>query len=385
MNGKKRTVLAGVLALAAAGVATAPKAEAAGSSSGHPLSRPDGRLPNHTKKVKVFILMGQSNMVGMGDIDPEDKPGTLSNLVRVRKLYPFLVDATGAWAVRRDVYYYDARLKKGSYLSATSNGRSIGPELGFGFVMGEVLEEPVLVLKSCIGNRSLGWDLLPPGSPRYAAEVKERDGRTVMKVFAGYGDRPDSWPMDPAKGLATEPPPWLDPKTGKPIDWYAGKQYDTDMANAKAALDDLAKMYPDYKGQGYEIAGFVWWQGHKDQNAVHAARYEENLARLIVSLRRDYHAPDAKFVLATGCGNPGREGFGLQIAEAQLAVGDPKKHPEFAGNVKAVDNRDLWRDANVSPKNQGYHYNRNAETYLETGLRLGWAMAELLRTESSKP
>lgn len=385
MNGRKCAVFAGVLALAAVGVATAPEAEANDPSPPHPLSRPNGQPPDHTKKVKVFILMGQSNMVGMGDIDPENKPGTLSNLVRVQTRYPFLIDATGAWAVRRDVYYYEARLKKGSYLSATSNGRSIGPELGFGFVMGEVLDEPVLVLKSCIGNRSLGWDLLPPGSPRYAAEVTERDGRKVMKVFAGYGDRPDSWPMDPAQGLATEPPPWLDKKTGKPIDWYAGKQYDTDMANAKAALADLAEIYPEYRGQGYEIAGFVWWQGHKDQNAVHAARYEENLARLIVSLRRDYHAPNAKFVLATGCGNPGREGFGLQIAEAQLAVGDPKKHPEFAGNVRAVDNRDLWRDAAVSPKNQGYHYNRNAETYLETGLRLGWAMAELLRAGPSKP
>ena len=30
--------------------------------------------------------------------------------------------------------------------------------------MGQLLDEPVLVLKSCIGNRSLAWDLLPPGS-----------------------------------------------------------------------------------------------------------------------------------------------------------------------------------------------------------------------------
>jgi alpha-galactosidase len=149
------------------------------------------------------------------------------------------------------------------------------------------------------------------------------------------------------------------------------------MTNAKAALNDLARIYPGYQGQGYEIAGFVWWQGHKDQNAVHAAHYEENLARLIPSLRRDYGAPDAKFVLATGCGNPGREGFGLQIAEAQLAIGDTKRHPQFAGNVSAVDVRDLWREADVSPKNQGYHYNRNAETYLEVGLRLGKAMADL--------
>ena len=56
---------------------------------------------------------------------------------------------------------------------------NFGPELGFGHVMGHVLDEPVLVLKACIGNRSLGWDLLPPGSERYEFEGK---------VYAGYKD-----------------------------------------------------------------------------------------------------------------------------------------------------------------------------------------------------
>lgn len=83
-------------------------------------------------------------------------------------------------------------------------------------------------------------------------------------------------------------------------------------------------------------------------------------------------------MLATGCGNPGTEGFGKKIAEAQLATNDAKKYPEFKGNVKAVDTRDLWREAADSPVNQGYHSNHNAETYMETGLRLGRAMAELL-------
>ena len=343
------------------------------------VTRPDDKPADQTKKVKVFILMGQSNMVGMGDINPADKPGTLTTLTKTEKRYPFLLDDAGAWTVRKDVYYYDARVKKGGPLSATSNnGNSVGPEVGFGFVMGQLLDEPELILKSCIGNRSLGWDLLPPGSERYTAEVTERGGEKVTKVFAGYKDKPDSWVAEEGKGTATEPPPFVDKKTGKPIEWYAGKQYDDDMTNAKAALADLAKIYPDYKGQGYEIAGFVWWQGNKDQNAVHAAHYEENLARLIPALRKDYAAPNAMFVLATGCGFTGREGLGLQIAKAQLAIGDAKKHPDFTGNVRALDTRDLWREADVSPKNQGYHYNRNAETYMETGLRLGWAMAELL-------
>jgi len=329
------------------------------------LQKPDGQPADQTKKVKVFILLGQSNMVGMGDIQPGDKPGTLTTLTKTEKKYPYLMDEAGQWTVRKDVYYYDARVKKGSPLSALSNnGKSIGPELGFGFVMGQLLDEPVLILKSCIGNRSLGWNLLPPGSERYTAEVTERNGQKVTKTFAGYKDTPDSW---------------IEGQPKKEVAWYAGKQYDDDMTNAKAALADLAKIYPDYKGQGYEIAGFVWWQGNKDQNAVHASRYEQNLARLIPSLRKDYNAPNAKFVLATGCGFTGREGFGLQLAEAQLAIGDAKKHPEFAGNLKAVDSRDLWREANVSPKNQGYHYNRNAETYMEVGLRLGGAMAELMK------
>ena len=361
---KKQNRIMRTLTLAVLAAATLV-ATSAGAEIPAPITRPDGKPADQTKKVKVFILMGQSNMVGMGDIQPGDKPGTLTTLTKAEKKYPYLVDDAGQWAVRKDVYYYDARVKKGSPLSVTSNnGNSIGPELGFGFVMGQLLDAPVLVLKSCIGNRSLGWDLLPPGSERYTAEVTERNGQKVTKTFAGYKDTPDSW---------------LEGQPKKAVAWYAGKQYDDDMTNAKAALTNLVKIYPDYKGQGYEIAGFVWWQGNKDQNAVHAARYEQNLARLIPSLRKDYDAPNAKFVLATGCGFTGREGFGLQITEAQLAIADAKKHPEFAGNLKAVDSRDLWREADVSPKNQGYHYNRNAETYLETGLRLGWAMAELLQ------
>jgi len=319
------------------------------------LPKPDDKPGAAGKPIKVFILMGQSNMVGMGDIGPEATKGTLKYLTKTDTKYPWLVDGD-KWTERKDAYYYDARVKKGAPLSPTANnGNAIGPELGFGYVMGHVLDEPVLILKSCIGNRSLGWDLLPPGSKPFPFEGK---------TYAGYKDTPDSW---------TEGQPKKDVK------WYAGKQYDDDMTNANEALKTIAKWYPGYKDQGYEIAGFVWWQGHKDTgSAAHASKYEENLERLVDCLRKDYDAPKAKFVLATGCGNPGREGLGKKIAEAQLAIGDAKKYKAFEGNVKAVDSRDLWREADVSPKNQGYHYNRNAETYVEVGLRLGWAMAELL-------
>ena len=70
------------------------------------------------------------------------------------------------------------------------------------------------------------------------------------------------------------------------------------------------------------------------------------------------------------------------MAKAQLAVsGEKGKYPEFAGNVKAVDARPFWRDRSVSPSGAGYHYNHNAETHMEVGNALGWAMAELLKGE----
>jgi len=334
------------------------------------LPRPDGKPADHTKKAKVFILLGQSNMLGFGRVGPKETKGSLEYLIHEKGKYEFLKDADGKWTTRKDVRYVHVMDQRGvdykdmekfgdvknEWLTVPARG-NFGPELGFGHVMGHVLDEPVLVLKACIGNRSLGWDLLPPGSERYEFEGK---------VYAGYKDTSPSW----VKGA--EP---------KSVPWYAGRQYDADTAHAKAVLKNLKKYFPDYQGQGYEVAGFVWWQGHKDQNAAHAAKYEENLVRLIKSLRKDFDAPDAKFVLATGCGNPQREGFGLKIAEAQLAVGDANKYPDFKGNVKAADTRDLWRDAADSPVNQDYHYNHNAETYMETGLRLGRATEELLKGE----
>ena len=41
------------------------------------------------KKVQVFILLGQSNMLGFGKIGPETKNGTLQHAVAVEKPLPF--------------------------------------------------------------------------------------------------------------------------------------------------------------------------------------------------------------------------------------------------------------------------------------------------------
>ncbi len=333
-----------------------------------PLPDPDGKPADTSGSMKVFILLGQSNMLGFGRVGPAELQGSLEYVIKARGKYPYLVDDDEKWTVRKDVRYVHVMDKRGAGLTdfdvfsdiknewLTVSG-NFGPELGFGHVLGTALEEPVLILKACIGNRSLGWDLLPPGSERFVFE-----GRT----YAGYKDTPDSW---------------VEGEPKKQVNWYAGRQYDADVAHAKAVLRNLKHYYPGYHGQGYEIAGFVFWQGHKDQNPAHASRYEQNLVRFIKALREDFDAPRAKFVLATiAFEGENLSGPGLTVCNAQLAVdGDSGKYPEFKGNVKVIDARPFWRDKSISPGGQGYHYNHNAETYMEVGESLGRAMAELLQ------
>jgi len=353
--------------------------EPAGADPSGPLYKPDaakapaGEPADMSKPVKVFILLGQSNMVGMGKISGGE--GSLENAVKEKKKYLYLVDEAGNWIERRDVRfvrYMQGRGMLNNEWMAVKSG-TIGPEFGIGHVVGNAIDAPVMILKSCIGNRSLGWDLLPPGSERYQAEVTERNGQKVTKVFAGYKDRPDSWVMDEKKGTATEPPPWLD-KNGKPIDWYAGKQYDDDTADAKKVLAELEKHYPGVTK--CEVAGFFFWQGEKDcGNAVHAARYEQNLVRFIKQLRKDFNAPDAKFVMATlGESTKGSGGNGGMVLDAQLAVdGSSGKYSEFKGNVATVYAHPMAQGGSGNG-----HYGGKAEVYMDVGEAMGKAMVELL-------
>ena len=314
------------------------------------------------EKVPFTIIYLTPNANGLGWYTRMDVPGTLNTVVKHEGKFPYLIDKQGNWVSRDDVWYkgvVTATADKWLSIGCGASPSQIGPELGFGHAVGDLHDEPVLILKASQGNRSLSWDFLPPGSERY--EIGDT-------VYGGYKDPQPSW----KKG--EEP---------KPGDWYAGKQYDDCFNAAKEVFKNFDGSFPHWKGRGYEIAGFAWFQGHKDTGSeVHAARYEQNLVQLIKTLRKEFEAPDAPFVVATGCGNEGREGTGLIIAEAQLAVdGARGKYPEFKGNVKSVDIRDFWPDSAKSPKEQGFHYHQNAGTYMQIGEAMGKGMIELLKAK----
>ncbi|NNC87040.1 MAG: sialate O-acetylesterase [Akkermansiaceae bacterium] len=307
-----------------------------------------------SKPVQVYILMGQSNMLGAGRVSGSNE-GALENACKNKKLYPYLIDDAGNWTARKDVRNVRVngrtmRVHQNDWL--TLQGGNIGPEIGIGHYLGHAVTAPVLILKSCTGNRSLGWDLLPPGSKQY-----EFEGR----IYAGYGESPESW----AKG--TEP---------KPIGWHAGLQYDVDIRNAKTVLADLGTYYPG--ATKYEVAGFFWWQGDKDfRNKAHASKYEENLMALLASLRKDFDAPEAKMVIAT-LGQTRKDAGGThgQIINAMFNVaGESGKYPENKNKVATVYSHPLSKGGSSSG-----HYGGNAETYMNVGEAMGKAMVGLLST-----
>ena len=289
------------------------------------------------KGGSAAFWLEQVDLVGKGD---------LVTLTKKDKKFPYLIDDAGNWTVRNDVYFQEARLVeggKGAPMSAESNKlclpkcNAIGPEVGFGYVMGEFHDEQVLLIKTAQGNRSLQHDFRPPSS-----------GKVSDSEYEGY-------------------------------------EYRAMVKGVHETLANIEKVVPGYKGQGYEIAGFGWFQGHKDSGSTKEA-YEKCLVDLIADLRKEFKAPKMKAVVAT----VGFHGYRLHsgpwigVWKAQMAVGDAKQHPDFSGSVASVDTRDFWREIEESPRSQDYHYHRNPETYLLVGESMGRAMVRLLGGEAAQ-
>jgi len=327
------------------------------TSAEEPLPDPDSKPANMSKPVKVFIVMGQSNTLEMGKVAGVDKEGSLEHAVKTKGLYGFLLDDDGKWTTRKDVRNVSVMTgRKGIYRNdwLTISGGKMGIEVGIGHQLGNAIDEPVMILKSSIGNRSLGWDLLPPGSPRYS-----HNGKEVPGYKETIRSKKDNTIV-----------PFV--KDGDCLQWYAGKQYDSDVANAKKILADLNKYYPDAKG--YEVAGFIWWQGDKDmRNPAHYSKYEENLVNLIKALRKDFNAPKAAFVAASlgqTKEDDTKSGHGV-ILQAMKNVASGKYNAELGDNIGFVYTNPLSKGSSSSA-----HYGGNAQTYMNVGLALGEEMVK---------
>ena len=297
---------------------------AAGSAPARPASKA-GSSP-----LKVYILAGQSNMEGAGAIKLNPKrnegKGSLEYVVKdptMTARTKHTVDAEGKFVVRKDVWICYGDRKGGLTAGYGARKTSIGPEFAFGHVMGEALDEQVLIIKTAWGGKSLSGDFRPPSSG------------------------------------------------GK-----VGPFYTEMLKIVKGILVDIKAHYPAYDGKGYEIAGFGWHQGWNDGYGKSVGEYEKNMANFIRDVRKALGVKNMPFVIATS-------GFGgwnqkvdrrLKIMAAQLAVA---KYDEFKGNVFTVETRGFYRPPSESPGGHGYHWNENALTYFLIGEAMGKAMLKL--------
>ncbi len=275
------------------------------------------------KKVKVFILAGQSNMEGHGQLRGLDH---LGENPQYGALLEKLKAADGSWAIRKDVsIWWQARDKKFGPLSVGwgTSEDEIGPELLFGTIMGDRHEEPVLLIKTAWGGTDVYCDFRSPsaGKPTGDAEAlleKERSEGREREI---------------------------------------GFYYREMVSQIKDCLANIEDVVPGYNGQGYEIAGMAWFQGWNDYCQWRAApgvitNYSNNLSAMFRDLRRDLNAPDMPIVIGEmGVGgheieersrdqNDHEARAMMDFRKAQKAVADD----ESLRNVTFVPTADFWDD-----------------------------------------
>jgi hypothetical protein len=288
-------------------------------------------------KVKIFIMAGQSNTEGHGEMDPVGTPGTLAYTVaNEAATYGHLKDGA-SWAVRDDAWIWYKRggstlVKGGLTAGYGASGATIGPELQFGHAMADYYGETVLIIKTAWGGKSLRTDFRPPSS---------------------------GWGLDT-------------PVTAGDEGFYYKEMLDA-VANV---MGNLATHFPVYDpADGYELAGFGWHQGWNDRvTPAFAAEYETNMVNFITDVRAALGVPALPFVIAT-TGMDGNPDFS-EVELAQLEMANVTAYPQFESNVAVTNTQNCWFDVASSPANQGYHWNRNAKSYL----LIGQAMADEMQT-----
>jgi len=292
------------------------------------------------KPLKVYILAGQSNMVGQGIVEGKDRAGTLEWCVAHgdKQKYKFLVGDGGKFTEQEDVWiYYETQFNKTRLGNLTVGyglkENVVGLELSFGEQIQKQEGQQVLLIKTAWGGKSLGKDFRPPSA----------------------GGQP-------------------------------GHYYKETVRIIQSVLKNLKKHFPNYDEKfGYEIAGLAWHQGWNDRvNKKFTAEYTSNLRHLIVDLRKELGVDFPVVIATTGMPSKrdainGKLNVIHPIEKAQLAIADEKRFPEFKNNVAVVDTKKFVKDVKSSPVpngNQHYHWNKSAETYLEIGFAMAKAFAD---------
>ncbi len=303
----------------------------------------DPVVAQERKPLQVFIMAGQSNMEGHAEVRVMDymaeDPATAPLLAEMK-------DSDGNHRMIKDTWISFLTGKNGridgenrevfGQLTAgygsqggrdySKPGHKIGPELAFGISMQKELKQPILIIKTAWGGQSLYADFRSPSSGPY--EFNEAN----------------------AKRFDTEE------KKQKLRD-ATGARYRQMVEHVQSVLKDIKRVVPDYnEADGFELAGFVWFQGFNDMvdRSTYPNRdqpggfdkYAEWLANLIRDLRKDLSAPELPVVI----GVMGVSGPLENVPDRnrpthtafRAAMAAPAALPEFKGTVVAVQTAPFW-------------------------------------------
>jgi alpha-galactosidase len=205
----------------------------------------------------------------------------------------------------------------------------IGPEFTFGLYMEKMLDEPILLIKTSWGGRNLHTDFRPPGAG--PETINDR-------LLSQWKQRGLDANQESAK-----------------IKEDDGVFYRHMIEHVRKVLADIRRVDPDYDPkQGYELAGFVWFQGFNDMiddgtypDRMKPGGYDEYsrlMAQFIRDVRKDLKAPKLPFVIGVmGIGGE-KEGEKPPQSNFRQAQAAPASMPEFRGNVAAVRTAPYWDD-----------------------------------------
>ena len=291
--------------------------------------------PAAAKPLKVFILAGQSNMQGHVNVSTfdslADDPKTVPMLKAMRAADGKPYACKRVWISSIGCAGDDTTEQTGKLTTGFGASPSeIGPEFTFGIYMEKLLGEPILIIKTSWGGKDLHTDFRPPSAGPFVWSNFEFNARK---------HRGDDMDKDKAEKIKA-----------------TGLYYRLMIEHVRKVLSDIKWVDPEYDPkQGYQIAGFIWFQGFNDLVSTWTYdkcnlpggydMYSQLLAQFIRDVRQDLNAPKLPFVIGVmgigGVKEDAKPGSQKYFRQAQAG---PASLPEFKGNVVAVPTAPYWDD-----------------------------------------
>ena len=253
------------------------------------------------------------------------------------------------------------RNKKSGKLSVGygADSKKIGPEYAFGLSIAEKIDGPILLIKTSWGGKSLNYNFRPPSAGPYELSEKEKAGDKAEEIKKN-----------------------------------ASLNYRMMNEAVHKVLENLQENHPDYNPDaGYEIAGFVWFQGFNDQfSPEFRDNYKDNMIAFIRDIRAEYETPKMPFVIGV-LGTP-MTAEKVAANAVSVAQREAAKAPEFKGNVTSVESyteyslyshevfKKGWpkhyHEWDTVGSDRPYHYLGSGAFFVRLGDSFATAMAELV-------